>query len=895
MIPSIDYTNQCLSILGYSEGEKVFIRNLYCDRTLKDKFPPVLKTLAYPIKENQITQDEGYGVYFVVNGGGRKAKDVTHAKALFCEFDNLSESEQFRVITKTEGLPVPTFYIKSGGKSVHFYWVFDEPVPIAQWQELIKDLIDFLGSDPAIKDPSRIMRLPEFYHYSVVDNEIKQNNKSEFNLLSGEKYSYQYLRDSIPHKLPKDIKEYTLTQIPDHKIIDFLYEHIKPHQKGTNTYQNYRELFGAIKNLYGEDLALKFGQESTFNDGYNWEQIIKSTNGNFNLGTIYYQLIELGFITKQDWIKLCNYSSNKKNTKFTVTSETKKEVNTNNKRVAKLDNIAETREILINQYSSRLKFNELKKCVELDDEEAFLDDLYLKIHEDHGIKISKQIAYDLAVMIAKRNSYHPVKNYLDNCNEESEEIDIRNLSSFVFGTTDKLHDEMLFRHLIGSVARVYKSGCKLDTALILQGSQGIGKSSFFKVLYGDNFFTDSVTGTDKDNLLILHQHWCAELAEFETITSKKASGELKAFLSKSVDTFREPYARSSRTIKRQSIIVGSVNECEFLVDATGNRRFWVIPVKTQIDLEKVSKFRDVIWSQAKKAFFEGEFWHLSYESQKYSEELNKQYLHTDSWDSVDLDNYLSGFEDLGITIREILINHLGFEESQIKRSDEMRMSKILTSKSWFKKQKYIDGKKYNKWFFAKFEEKVGMVGMVGITHIEQDFQTYQPPTNLNEVGINEKVNNFEKNSNLPTSNKEYTNLNDKVGSLETIDNKGIYQPPIPYQPFSDLLQKLDTKKEKSESNDTSKTNEAKNQLSKKDTNNCQIKSENEEANELDFKDAKREINSLFIQLGYNSKEQRLNYVNNLYKNQINNFFDLSDEQIAELFMKLQEDLWQKQK
>lgn len=103
-------------------------------------------------------------------------------------------------------------------------------------------------------------------------------------------------------------------------------------------------------------------------------------------------------------------------------------------------------------------------------------------------------------------------------------------------------------------------------------------------------------------MLILHQHWCAELAEFETITSKKASGELKAFLSKSVDTFREPYARSSRTIKRQSIIVGSVNECEFLVDATGNRRFWVIPVKTQIDLEKVSKFRDVIWSQAKSIF-----------------------------------------------------------------------------------------------------------------------------------------------------------------------------------------------------------------------------------------------------------------------------------------------------
>jgi hypothetical protein len=274
-----------------------------------------------------------------------------------------------------------------------------------------------------------------------------------------------------------------------------------------------------------------------------WESFNSSGK---TLGTLFYHAQWHGFNQKQ-WMR--------ENLKFNVTSDSSQNNGNNKNKTEKIDPIDEVREILVNNYSSRLRFNELKKIVELDGEEAFLDDFYLKIHKDYGVKISKQIAYDLAVMFAKERSYHPIKNYLNNLQPNSQDLDIKKLSSTLFGTTDPIYDEMLYRHLIGSVARVYKQGCKLDTALILQGKQGIGKSTFFKLLYGEEFFTDSVNGTDKDNLLILHQHWCAELAEFEAITGKKASGELKAFLSKSVDTYREPYARSSRTIKRQCVIV----------------------------------------------------------------------------------------------------------------------------------------------------------------------------------------------------------------------------------------------------------------------------------------------------------------------------------------------------
>lgn len=590
----------------------------------------------------------------------------------------------------------------------------------------------------------------------------------------------------------------------------------------------------------------------------------------------------------------------------TVTSFTDKDNNDNHKdkkRVVKTDAIDEVREILVNKYSERLKYNELKRIVELDGEEAYLDDFYLKIHKDYGIKISKQIAYDLTVMVAKENSYHPVKDYLNNLQEDSQEIDIKNLSSLFFGTTNKLYDEMIYRHLIGSVARVFKQGCKLDTALILQGKQGIGKSTFFNVLYGNEFFTDSVTGTDRDNLLILHQHWCSELAEFESITGKKASGELKAFLSKSVDTFREPYGRSSRTVKRQSVIVGSVNECEFLVDSTGNRRFWVIPIDQSINLETVKKHRDVIWYQAKKAFLEGEKWYLDYKYQKESEELNKQYLHTDSWDSLDLDNYLSGFEEIGISVRDILVSYLKFEEHQIKRSDEMRMSKILISKSWFKKQQFIKGKKMNKWFLANFEKKVSMVGMVGITldnkgveYLPTSYQPQKVGMDQEKVGMDQKNENLAKYTNLPTSNNGYTNLNEEVGSSETLINKETYQPTNLYQPFSQTTSKFANLIQNDEINlptnleqKIEKNDSEKNQSNLNDEQNGEDKKNiadvRQESNkqEIDFNFMVQKIDSYLESRGLTTKNDKHSFIENQIKRSYKNLTDLTDQEILDLY------------
>lgn len=410
-----------------------------------------------------------------------------------------------------------------------------------------------------------------------------------------------------------------------------------------------------------------------------------------------------------DYSKITNLSHSgiKSNIELTVQSNIQellsitKSLDTieSNSYTEKVSDIEKAFSFIQDTYKDRLKFNELTQVVELDKEIADLDNFYINLAVEHKQSFSKNLAYDVAVEIAKLNPYHPVKDYLEYCRKlilPTELIEanfsLKKLSNFFFNTKEPLFNEMLYRFLIASVARIYNHGCKVDNALILQGKQGIGKSTFFKTLFSEQFFSDSlmVSGNDKDCVLTLHQHWCCELAEFETITSKKQAGELKAFLSRATDNIRAPYARTVKAMKRQGVIVGTVNNSEFLVDATGNRRFWVIPVRGKINLTDLLTLRDYVWKLATDAYFSGEPWWLSYESEALSEENNNNYLHTDAWDNQGLDNYLIGFETLGISIKTILETHLGFEEQKIQKKDQIRLGQILTKKGWSKKRRRIN-------------------------------------------------------------------------------------------------------------------------------------------------------------------------------------------------------------
>ena len=346
--------------------------------------------------------------------------------------------------------------------------------------------------------------------------------------------------------------------------------------------------------------------------------------------------------------------------------------------------------ILEKKFGDRLKFNELKMRLELDDGVADLENLYVDIALNEGFEAEKGLSYDVAVLYGKNNSFHPVRDYLSRVSEAVEPIDIKNLASRYFKTTNPIYDQLFYRHLIGSVARVFEPGCKKDEALILKGNQGIGKSSFLRELYGDLFFTDSLKGVERDDLLVLHQYWCIELAELDYLTSRKESGELKAFLSTKEDTFREPYARASLPRPRSSVITGSCNEETFLFDKTGSRRFWVIPCEYKLDIELIKRERDRIWAAAVAAYKSGEKWWLTFEDEETLRTLNTNFEHEDTW-LTPISNYLLSRSE--VTTFEVLTQALEFEKNRIKKTDEMRVAYILKQLNFKRTTRSINGKR----------------------------------------------------------------------------------------------------------------------------------------------------------------------------------------------------------
>lgn len=690
--------NNFLATLGYTEGEGIYLRLIGKGNKNVRK-----DTLSYPLTSVPL-QSPPYNVYFVVNGQGQSKADVTYAKALFCEFDDIPYDEQLTFWQKFN-LPEPTVQVYSGGKSIHSYWVFDEIVPVNQFSELITDLIDFIGSDKSIKDPSRVMRLPCFYHYTLDGNgKLITGKMSEIVGGSNKRYGYEQLRKLIPHvpnSVKKEVKNYEKLMENDHELsseilFDFVKKHIKPHNKGSNTYKYYRELLGAIKNICGQEFAEMLIPYIDGGDGYDWQQIIQSSNGQFSLGSVYYCLIDqLGYATKNDWVNLLKTHkklSSGSEAKAPPIADKSKPKNKSQDDDDKPNKVKQCKELIDQVYGGRIAYNELTKDIEIDGKPCKddLDNIYIDLAECYNFIIGKQVAYDCFVSYAKSYSYNPIKDYFNSI-KDVPPADLNNLAKTLFNTDYAIYNTLLIKFLIGSVARVFDNGCKMDNLLVLKGDQGIGKSSFFQVLYGEKFYTTSLNNFDKDSLLTMNQYWIIEFDEIEKITNQKQAGEFKSFITRQVDTYRAPYAKSAVKHPRSNILCGTCNEDSFLKDKTGNRRFWVIPVKS-VNLIWLSRNKDAIWSAILKAYNDGQQWHLTKDEEAIVNQENKAYEEFDSWQDIILDFISGRAKDVPLTNHLILETGLGFMAKDIKRIDERRVGDIMKQLGYYRTRKRNNGK-----------------------------------------------------------------------------------------------------------------------------------------------------------------------------------------------------------
>jgi hypothetical protein len=185
-----------LELLGYAPDEKVFLRAFYPNddpRKSGDSGRKAEATTIQSIAQSaERFQKDGMGVYFVINGGGQKDADVKACRAVFFEHDNLGKKLQLTLWRKLQ-LPEPTFQIDTGGKSIHSYWVFHEPIDPKHWKSLQTDLLEYSDADRSLKNPSRVMRLAGCYHLSA-----KGAYPTTIVSASGTRYTFEEIRQAVP-------------------------------------------------------------------------------------------------------------------------------------------------------------------------------------------------------------------------------------------------------------------------------------------------------------------------------------------------------------------------------------------------------------------------------------------------------------------------------------------------------------------------------------------------------------------------------------------------------------------------------------------------------------------------------------------------------------------------
>lgn len=336
----------------------------------------------------------------------------------------------------------------------------------------------------------------------------------------------------------------------------------------------------------------------------------------------------------------------------------------------------------------------------------------------YGIWSPAKFKDALLAVVSSDRLYHPIKEYFSGLAwDGTERVDT--LLIDYFGAEDTPYTRAVIRKtLVAAVARIYEPGIKFDSILVLNGPQGMGKSTFFALL-GKQWFSDSLSISDMRDKTAAEKllgNWILEISEMSGIRKTEVE-VVKSFVTRQDDKFRQAYGVNVESHPRKCVIVGSTNsEGGFLRDVTGNRRFWPVHVPG------TGKFHpweldcvDQVWAEAIHLYKEGEELFLkgreaeeAYKMQQEAMESDDRegivadYLDRllpDNWNAMDVYQrraFLGGgeFETEGITgtvrrervcCMEIWVECLGKERQNLRKTDSYEIEGIINKIGGWKK------------------------------------------------------------------------------------------------------------------------------------------------------------------------------------------------------------------
>ncbi|MEH1787798.1 MAG: VapE domain-containing protein [Nostoc sp.] len=310
--------------------------------------------------------------------------------------------------------------------------------------------------------------------------------------------------------------------------------------------------------------------------------------------------------------------------------------------------------------------------------------------------------------------FNPVKGYLEGCTTKYPDPlpEWGSLGAILFGTDDTLTQKMITTWLIGAVKRGINPGCPMKRALIVKGGQDAGKSTFVTKL-AKNWGTELPSGTgETDFVRLCTRAWIMELAECDRLFKGKEASILKQQLSTTVDKYIPKYKEADETSEtlRTTVFIGTTNKSQFLVDDTGNTRFWTIelPDGWKLPLDWLDENVDQLWATAYQMLLNGNPTDLSAEDIALSEVRNRDFMVEGTWVEP-LDRLLevvtfNGQRDIAFKMIDVL-SAMGIHQENHSRHKTQVISSLKQLEYDLRAIRPYPGAKTEKYYILKTAKK----------------------------------------------------------------------------------------------------------------------------------------------------------------------------------------------
>lgn len=259
---------------------------------------------------------------------------------------------------------------------------------------------------------------------------------------------------------------------------------------------------------------------------------------------------------------------------------------------------AERIEVFFDRFAGAAMYSRDGKVAEID--QQLIMELYSTAHAtdfrvDDGF-LAKQV--EALALDQKRD---PVERYFENLPPWDETERISTVLQRTMGAPDTPSvRETILCFMVAMVRRTFKPGTKFDMMPILEGKQGLGKSSFFRVLMPNpEWFGEGPKMNEESKRLLsmLGGKLVIEFAELAGMSKQNIDG-IKKLITQQTDEYIANFARKKTRAPRRCVFVGSVNGTQYLRDLTDNRRFPIVPVTKELDYAALIAERDQLWAEA---------------------------------------------------------------------------------------------------------------------------------------------------------------------------------------------------------------------------------------------------------------------------------------------------------